>query len=116
NAVGEAVALDEVVETARVAAAATGPIVRADPEWLTTHGVRPWSGPDSLPLWVPDDGSPSRLGASDPARYRATGGALRPLAHTALDVLAEERDLGLERERRGGLTRDRELELIAALS
>jgi hypothetical protein len=116
NAVGESVSLDDVVATARSVADASGPVVRADAEWLAAQEVRPWSGPDSLPLWIPDDGGPARLGASDGGRYLATGGHRRPIADTARDVLAEERVLGLDRDRRGGLTRERELELIAELN
>lgn len=115
NAVGEQHTMRAAVDEIRAAAAATGPVVEAPGPWLLEHGVRPWKGPDSMGLWVPDLGDDARCGYHSPARFLATGGRLRPLAETAADVLAEERALGVERAGAAGLSRARELELIAEL-
>jgi hypothetical protein len=50
------------------------------------------------------------------AAYLAAGGRLRSLRDTLERTLADERARGLDRERRAGLSRTDELELIAALS
>ncbi|WP_062383093.1 NAD-dependent epimerase/dehydratase family protein [Demequina iriomotensis] len=114
NAVGEQRTLSYAVELAREVAGAIGPQVDVDPAWLRAHGVLPWKGAGSLPLWVPDDGGPARTGYHSGARFVATGGRRRSLMESIRDILAEERALGLDREVDGGLPRARELELLAA--
>ncbi|WP_062290078.1 NAD-dependent epimerase/dehydratase family protein [Demequina phytophila] len=112
NAVGDQREGLELIELMREVAGAHGPMVRPSAPWLLDHGVRPWKGPGSLPLWVPDDGEPARIGYHADARYLATGGTRRPLIETVRDVLVEERSLGLDRPGLAGLSRARELELI----
>jgi nucleoside-diphosphate-sugar epimerase len=53
NATGETRSFEEHIETARRVAAHRGPLVFASTEWLMEHGVAPWMGPKSLPLWLP---------------------------------------------------------------
>jgi nucleoside-diphosphate-sugar epimerase len=52
NATGLPIPMHEHLETARRVAQHRGPTVSVDQEWLLTHGVKPWMGPRSLPLWV----------------------------------------------------------------
>ena len=114
NATGPAVPLADHLATARQVAGHTGPVVRADEQWLLDRGVQPWMGERSLPLWLTD---PDWLGfnARDSSRAHAAGLALRPLAETLADTLAWE----LEREppavRRAGLTDEDERRLLAEL-
>lgn len=114
NAVGDPLPLEEMLALAADVAGATAPLVSADDEALVAHGVAPWAGPRSLPLWLPAgyEGFARRSGE----RYRAAGGRTRPLRSTLVDVLADERARGLDRPRRAGLTRAEELEVIAALA
>lgn len=77
---------------------------------LTAAGVNPWAGPRSLPLWVP--GADSAILARDTAPALAAGLRARPVGDTARDALATERALGLDRERRAGLTPVEEAELL----
>lgn len=70
----------------------------ADPEWvwvpqdfLSSQDVAPWSGPHSLPLWVPRPELSGMLG-HDPSASLAAGLRVRPLADTARDTLAWLRD------------------------
>lgn len=114
NAVGDPLPLDDLLALAADVAGSTAPLVRADDGTLVAHGVAPWAGPRSLPLWLPDghEGFARRSGE----RYRAAGGRLRPLRGTPVDVLADERARGLDRDRRAGLTRADELAVIAALA
>ncbi|MDQ7993128.1 MAG: epimerase [Propionicimonas sp.] len=65
----------------------------AEPDWtwvpqdfLRAHGVAPWAGPGSLPLWVPRPELGGLL-AHDPAASLAAGLRLRPFADTARDTL-----------------------------
>ncbi len=114
NAVGESAPLGEMLALAREVAGHAGPLVEADEEWLTTHDVAPWMGPRSLPLWLPP-GMPGFMTRSN-AAYLAAGGRLRSIRHTLERTLADERERGLDRERRAGLSRGQELELLTALA
>ena len=83
-------------------------------EWLAEHGVEPWSGPGSLPLWLPQPeyaGFMTRRNAA----ARAVGLTCRPLGETVANALRWEQQVGLERERRAGLTPARESELLGLL-
>ena len=109
NAVGEKSTLGELIEASAQVAGHMGEVVRADPDWLVEQGVQPWSGPKSLPLWVPgEDGLGSRSS-------RAVGLNRRPLSRLVDDTLAYEMRLGLDRGRKAGLTRTEELDLIARI-
>ncbi|OLF09487.1 epimerase [Actinophytocola xinjiangensis] len=88
-------------------------LVGADARQLVAAGVTPWSGPRSLPLWLPD--THHGMPAHDPTPSLAAGLPVRPLADAVADALARERELGLDRERRSGLDPVRELEILADL-
>lgn len=114
NAVGEQVAFADLVALAREVAGHSGEVRTATTPWLAMREVSSWSGPRAIPLWVPPGPFPP-IGAHSSERYRATGGGWRPLEQTMRDALAWERGLGLDRERKSGLARDEELELIDQL-
>jgi len=66
----------------------------AAPRWrwvsqadLEAHGVEPWAGPRSVPLWLPRPAYDGML-AHDVAPSLAAGLRIRPLADTARDTLA----------------------------
>ena len=110
NATGDPMPFTDLAALARAEAGHSGILVPESDEWLTAHGVAHWMGPRSLPLWLPADmpGFSTRSNAA----YRAAGGTLRPLRDTLSRTLADERDRGLDRARRSGLSRAEELELI----
>lgn len=110
NAVGDEFPLADVLGAIRTAAGHTGATIVAEEEWLVARGVEYWAGPRSLPLWLPPEmtGFMSRSNAA----FGADGGALRPLDDTVDRVLADERERGVDRERRAGLTRAEELALL----
>ncbi|WP_396643438.1 NAD-dependent epimerase/dehydratase family protein [Microbacterium sp.] len=114
NAVGDSVRLGEMLALARETAGHTGALVEADEDWLTAQGVEPWTGPRSLPLWLPP-GMPGFMTRSNEA-YLAAGGRLRSIRNTLKRALWAERARGLDRERLAGMTRADELALLAALS
>lgn len=111
NAIGDRRSLAEVLAAVRDIAGHTGDTVVAEEEWLLAHQVEYWAGPRSLPLWLPREmtGFMTRSNAA----YRDAGGRLRPLADTIGRVVADERERGVDRERRAGLTRAEELTLLA---
>jgi 2'-hydroxyisoflavone reductase len=113
DAVGESVPLADALDLAAEAAGSTGERVVASDAQLAEADVRHWAGPRSLPLWLPRDAG-GMLARSD-AGIRALGVVRRPLAETMRDVLADERERGLDRPRASGLTRDEELEVLATL-
>jgi len=112
DVVGPIVPFGSWIELSRRAAGHTGPVVRADPNWLLDHGVAQWMGPDSLPMWLVGAGVEGRSGAA----AAATGLTHRPRADLLADVLRWEREQGLDRERPAGLSPAKERELIDALT
>jgi nucleoside-diphosphate-sugar epimerase len=115
NATGRTTALFEHLETARSIAGHTGPVVRADQQWLLEQGVQPWMGERSLPLWLVD---PDWLGfnAWDSSKARRAGLATRPLEQTLADTLSWELTRATDQARRAGLTDNDERVLLAALA
>jgi 2'-hydroxyisoflavone reductase len=114
DVVGSVVPLDEWIETSRQIGGHTGPVVRADPEWLLGEGVGEFMGEDALPLWIAD---PEWRGFCARTGSRAVGAGLRrrSISDTLRDTLAWERELGLDRPRKSGISPEREAELLAKL-
>ncbi|PWK90419.1 nucleoside-diphosphate-sugar epimerase [Lentzea atacamensis] len=75
--------------------------------------INPWSGPRSIPLWLPREWA--RMTGRDVSNALANGLRTRPLAETALDSLEYERGLGLDRPRKAGLTTAEEEEILTAV-
>ena len=113
HGVGERTTVGQLIELSAEVAGFRGEQVPAAPDWLRAHDVEEWVGPRSLPLWLPADHH--GMGLMDDSRAVALGLHRRPLAETLRDTLADERDRGLDRVRRAGLTRNVELELLAEL-
>ncbi|MGN7979564.1 NAD-dependent epimerase/dehydratase family protein [Microbacterium sp. 22195] len=113
NAIGDARPLVDVLSRIRSATDHTGELLEASDEWLRGHDVDYWMGERSLPLWLPAD-MPG-FARRDNAAYKASGGRLTPIDETIRRVLQDERARGLDRERRAGLTRTEEQELIGQL-
>jgi 2'-hydroxyisoflavone reductase len=88
-------------------------LVRATSEQLTAAEVNPWSGPRSLPMWLPPDDYGAM--SHDPTPSVEAGMPVRPLAEAVADALERERELGLDRERKAGLSPEEEKEILAKL-
>ena len=110
NALGDQVPFAQYVAASREAAGHTGHILDAPPEWLAGQGIAYWSGPDSLPLWLPP-GHDGFMARSNQAA-RDAGLVLRPWEETIADVLRDERVRGLRRPRNAGLAPDTEAGLV----
>ncbi|QEV21792.1 NAD-dependent epimerase/dehydratase family protein [Streptomyces alboniger] len=114
NAVGPIVPFGEWVALSREIGGHTGPVVEADDDWLLGQKVVQAMGPESLALWVAD---PDWAGfcARDGAAATAAGLRHRPLTELLEQTLAWEREAGLDRPRRAGLSVERERQLLEAL-
>jgi 2'-hydroxyisoflavone reductase len=115
NVTGDVVSLGDLL---RLSADVTGrhpTYAEADQEFLEEQKVQPWSGDDSLPLWLPMPQYAGFMSRRNDAA-KAVGLRLRPLRETLAAALAWETELGLDRDRRAGLAPTRESEVLAALS
>jgi len=88
-------------------------LIWADPEELRQHDVRPWAGPRSLPLWLPDE-EYAGMRDRDVTSTLAAGLSPRPLADTAHDTLRWVAEAS--GARKSGLTWDEEQDVLASLS
>lgn len=115
NATGDGSTVGAVLD-ASVAAAGTAPrLVEATDDWLAEQGVEPWMGPDSLPLWLPQPDHAGFMTRDNAAAVR-TGLTVRPIADTVSATLRWERESGLYRDRRAGLSDARERALLSGLT
>lgn len=111
---GPIVPFAEWIELARVVGGHTGPVVLAPREWLEDQKVGQYMGPESLTMWLTEpgyEGWSSRSGVA----AEAAGLTHRSRREFLVDALAWERELGLDRERRAGLSAAKEKELLESL-
>lgn len=87
-------------------------LVWTDPETLRELDVRPWAGPRSLPLWLPDEEVAGMRDRDGSATFRA-GLTTRPLSETARDTLEWLTHRG--GVRKSGLTWDEEQDVLSAI-
>lgn len=115
NACGTPTGLGAALAAARRTAGHHGPMPAVDAARLTEHGVRPWTGERSLPLWL--GGDHALWGFQDHRNDRAvaSGLRLRPLDDTLSDTLDWELT-GRDAPREAGLTDAEQDELLRALS
>jgi 2'-hydroxyisoflavone reductase len=88
-----------------------GGVELVHPAWVVEQGVEQYGGPESLAMWImlPGyEGWTSRSGAA----AEAAGLKHRPREEVVTDVLAWEREQGLDRDRGAGLSAGRERELL----
>jgi 2'-hydroxyisoflavone reductase len=113
DGIGPAEELSDVLPAIAEAVGAAVELVPVSAEALVAAEVGYWGGPKSLPLWLP----PTHWGMSahDATPSVAAGLRIRPLAETVADVLVTERGLGLDRDRRAGLTPAEEAAVLATL-
>ena len=102
-----------LAEVGRGVGSADPHLVWADSARLMELGVAPWSGPGSLPVWLPPEEYAGML-AHDPAPAVAAGLRTRPLSETARDTWGWVR--ATEGAVVSGLTRAEEAELLRRLA
>jgi 2'-hydroxyisoflavone reductase len=110
DAIGAAVPLPALLADVARAVGSDAEPLPVKPALLVQAGINPWSGPRSLPLWLP----PELQGMTDHDAHPAleAGLRVRPLTNTVAAALAEERARGIDRERLAGLTPADEAELL----
>jgi nucleoside-diphosphate-sugar epimerase len=114
DARGPIVPFVEWLELVREVGGHTGPVVLAPRQWLEEQKVGQYMGPDSLAMWLTEPGYEGWSSRSGAAALEA-GLTHRSRREFLTDALAWERELGLDRERRAGLSPEKEKELIEAL-
>ncbi|WP_407560294.1 NAD-dependent epimerase/dehydratase family protein [Streptomyces sp. 184] len=115
DTVGPTLPLAEWIRLSREVGGHTGPVAEAGSAWLRGQGVEQFMGAESLAMWLDEpgwEGFTSRSGAA----AVAAGLTHRPRTELLADTLAWEREQGLDRPRRAGLSPERERELLAALA
>lgn len=115
NTVGPVMSFSEWVSESRRIGGHVGEVVLAAPEWLMHQGVREYMGEDSLSMWIGRegwDGFSTRSGAA----AERLGMRHRSRTELLTDLLAWERERGLHRHRKAGLTAARESALLADLA
>jgi 2'-hydroxyisoflavone reductase len=115
NAVGPVVPFGEWIRLSRRVGGHIGPVVPVPAQWLLEQGIEEYMGPESLALWLVD---PDMQGWSSRSGAAAVSAGLRHRPREALlrDVLAYEREQGLDRSRAAGLSPARERELLTAFA
>jgi 2'-hydroxyisoflavone reductase len=108
DASGRIERLGDLVDEVVSAVGGSATLVWADAEFLLERDVRHWSGPRSLPLWLPEEAR--GMTAHDVSAAFAAGLTTRPIGDTARDTLAWLRQE--ESAPRTGLTRAEEQDLL----
>ena len=86
DATGPVVRLGQLVDEVVAAVGGKANVVWASAEFLLSRDVTYWSGPRSLPLWLPEEAR--GMTSHDVSAATAAGLSTRPIAETAADTLA----------------------------
>ncbi|MEI6700769.1 MAG: NAD-dependent epimerase/dehydratase family protein [Actinomycetota bacterium] len=114
NAVGPAMSFAKWIALSRNIGGHEGPVIEASPEWLLSHDVGQWAGPESFALWVAEP-SFRGWGTTSGAAAEAAGLTHRSRTELLLDVLDWERSLGNDDPLGARLSAAREDELLSML-
>lgn len=110
DAVRQSMSFEQFLAIAARVAGYEGEFVKVSDSWLLEQGVNYWAGKRSLPLWLPveDQNMLNRAGAL----FATTQFSLERILS---DIFEDEKQRGLSRKRRSGMSRDVERSLITKL-
>ena len=103
--------MGQVLQECKTVSGSDARFVWVDQQFLLDAGVAPWS---ELPLWIPDDPEGGGVFGVNCDRAIAAGLTFRPLTETVRDTLAWDATRPADVERRAGITREREAQLLQA--
>lgn len=112
NAVGGVYEMQEFFDLAAAVSEFSGELVSLSDEALLAQRVNYWSGPRSLPLWLPS--TSAGFMRRDGSAFLKHGGSLTSLEHTLHKTLVDEIERGVLRSRRAGLTTAEQSEILTA--
>ncbi|MEV4311768.1 NAD-dependent epimerase/dehydratase family protein [Actinocrispum sp. NPDC049592] len=113
NAAGLPIPFGALLKEIHAVAGGDVEMVPVAEEKLLALGVNAWAGPKSLPLWIPEDHLLKRDWDVQPAIE--AGLRFRSVAQAAASALMYERELGLDRPRKAGLTPSEENEVLSRI-
>jgi 2'-hydroxyisoflavone reductase len=116
NATGPTTTLGAVWETLQATLNPNAEAVWCPADVLKHHQVRPWMGPESLPLWTASAEGEDGFAHISSARALAAGLHLRPLAETVADTWAWLQTRPADYGWRAGLSPALEAQILAALA
>jgi 2'-hydroxyisoflavone reductase len=111
---GPGMTMKTVFETCKTVTGSNANLNYLDEDFLLEHGVNPWMGPDSLPLWLstdPDDKGAFQLNVN---KALEAGLKIRPFEQTVRDTLEWANTRGADHVWKSGLSTARETELLEA--
>jgi 2'-hydroxyisoflavone reductase len=114
HASGPGMSIQTVLETCKSVTGSNAHFNYLDENFLIEHGVNPWMGPDSLPLWLSTDPNDKGAFQLDVNKALEAGLKIRALEQTVRDTLAWAQSRGADHEWKSGLTAARETELLEA--
>jgi nucleoside-diphosphate-sugar epimerase len=112
DAISDVEPLRSYIDIAQQVAGHTGNQVAVDPDFLTEHGIGHWMGREALGLWLPE--SHAGMSSHSNKAIKQAGMRFRPVREATERALAYEHELGLDRERRTGLSPAKEADVLAA--
>jgi 2'-hydroxyisoflavone reductase len=102
--------LRQVLEECRSVTGSDARFTWVDEEFILQRQVQPWTG---LPLWTGGKGAAGIMNV-DVSKAMAEGLTLRPLSQTIRETQAWDRTRPADLERRAGISREKEAEVLAA--
>ncbi len=109
---GPGMSMQTVLETCKTVTGSDANFRYLDENFLIEHGVNPWMGPDSLPLWLSTDPNDKGAFQLNVSKALEAGLKIRPLEQTVRDTLEWAQSRGSDHEWKSGLTMKRETELL----